>query len=262
MNSIVFSTQLIPKVIDGSKAMFREVVKPQPNFDIFNGIYDDGTAGFKHPAGVMQYIKCPYKIGQRVWVKETYALIYKDGQCAKMEEPPYDILPECPCDHCRVEYRADSGALYPGDWPAEEARGNDEAPKWRSPLFMPKELSRLDIIIQTIGVEQIQEISEEDAVKEGVFEKNGYWCSTLQPVKGTYQAWATAVMAFEKLWNSLHTKPKPAKHNPYTWAKEDCYVSYPWEDIREERDKRGKVWYVVGNPAVFKYGFRAERRGE
>ena len=31
----------------------------------------------------------------------------------------------------------------------------------------------------------------------------------------------------------------------------DHYVSYPWEDIHEEREYRGKRWIVCGNPWVW-----------
>ena len=66
------------------------------------------------------------------------------------------------------------------------------------------------------------------------------------------------ILSFGELWNSLHLKPKKAKTNPYTGKRESCYVSYPWEDIRETREKNGLKWYVIGNPWVWKLKFSFE----
>ncbi len=46
-----------------------------------------------------------------------------------------------------VEYKADSGNPYPGEWPADEARGYDDAPKWKSPIHMPRHASRIDPVV-------------------------------------------------------------------------------------------------------------------
>lgn len=257
MNNIIFNSQLIPKVMDGSKTQTRRIVKPQPimptslGFD--HGMWDScqneanewayygrGPSGRFYPRGDT-IRKCPYKIGQRVWVRETWCPAARYGYDA-----PEDGRPGI---------GDDDSALYPVWYRATD---DIDAERWSSPLFMPRWASRLDIIIESIGVERIQEISEEDCAREGFPGwYQGAACVAGEIIDPDGQ---TPREQFSETWNTLFTNPKPAKHNPYTWAKEDCYVSYPWEDIREEREKNGKSWYVVGSPAVFVYSFRAERR--
>ena len=53
---------------------------------------------------------------------------------------------------------------------------------------------------------------------------------------------------FASLWDSINAKPKRTHRNPYTGNPEECYVSYPWKDIREIRKRSGLKWYVIGNP--------------
>jgi hypothetical protein len=51
-------------------------------------------------------------------------------------------------------------------------------------------------------------------------------------------------LCWRYLWDSINAEPKPC------YRKEEIthYVSYPWQDIRETREYRGKPWYVYGNP--------------
>ena len=103
--------------------------------------------------------RCPYgKVGDRLYVKETWAAVWPD-------------LDPVPMEQCRIEYRADLPAGctdYPGQWPAEEARGNPDAPKWRSPRFMPRFASRFLLEITSLRAERVQSISHEDAIAEGM----------------------------------------------------------------------------------------------
>jgi hypothetical protein len=53
-------------------------------------------------------------------------------------------------------------------------------------------------------------------------------------------------------WDSINAKPKLAKHNPYIGARENCLVSFPWQEGDYTRAaSKGKTWYVVGNPWVY-----------
>lgn len=163
---------------------------------------------------------CPYgQPGDFLWIRETWA------------ESPYvvdDII-----------YKAD-GVRY-------EAL----KPKWKPSIFMPKAAARIWRRITDIRVERVQDISEADAQAEGIEFRGGYWLGGIHPIKGTLQCWPTAKIAFPRIWDSINKKPKLAKRNPWTRAPEDCYVSYPWEDIQETRQHRGLTWYVIGNPYVW-----------
>ena len=84
------------------------------------------------------------------------------------------------------------------------------APEWKwkrdklNAMFMPRWASRIDLEVTASRIERLQEISEEDAIKEGVEYRNGYWLAGIHPIKGTMKCWPTAQRAFRELWNSLY----------------------------------------------------------
>lgn len=83
----------------------------------------------------------PYGVGDRLWVRETWAVstIY-DGM------PPRDIPP------CGVRYAATDQRIGIKDRPS---------------MFMPRWASRLTLTVTDVRVERLQDISEADALAEG-----------------------------------------------------------------------------------------------
>ena len=75
--------------------------------------------------------------GDMLWVKETWAKVYEDWPPEMDNSPHY------------IEYKADTGAKYPGEWPDD--KGDDDAcGRWRSPVIMPRSASRLTIEITDV----------------------------------------------------------------------------------------------------------------
>jgi hypothetical protein len=137
--------------------------------------------------------KCPYEIGTRLWVRETWGAVWPDE---------YPV----PLEQCKIEYKADTNNPYPGDWPADEARGNDDAPKWRASIHMPRWASRLSLEIVSVRVERVQEISFDDAIAEGV-------CADPHGVRSESRRW------FSELWDSINAKRGYGWDvNPWVWV--------------------------------------------
>jgi hypothetical protein len=87
-------------------------------------------------------IKSPYGItGDRLWVRETWA-IADDSYGSQ-----------------RFYYKADG---IPRDL------FDPEGFKWKPSIHMPKEVCRLRLEVTDIRVERLQDISEEDAISEGI----------------------------------------------------------------------------------------------
>jgi hypothetical protein len=175
---ILFSGEMVRAILDGRKTQTRRVVLPQP---IKNpgGKYEpsdpvEGMDGKWHfMSGVVSYahndVRCPFgQPGDRLWVRETF---WTD-----------DHAPFAP-----AVYHADS------DWnPGWERR-------WRSPIHMPRCLSRITLEVTGVRVERVQEISEDDAKAEGVLE-----CA--RRVAGFDTGCASHVCGFRQLWSSLNEK--------------------------------------------------------
>jgi hypothetical protein len=117
-----------------------------------------------------------WKVGDRLWVRETWKPIHH----AQRHNETY------------VEYE------YPwGRKSIKHNLGMDIPTKWRSPIFMPRWASRIILEITDVKVEQLQNITEEDAIKEGYDRRDAY-------------AWA---------WNSINAKRGyPWESNPWVWV--------------------------------------------
>ena len=101
---------------------------------------------------------------------------------------------------------------------------------WTTPMFMPRWASRILLEIIDIRVERLQDISEADALKEGIRNYNfemedspdtyvGY--THLQKDDGKSTLYKTPAIAFERLWDTLNAKKGYQwSSNPWVWVVE------------------------------------------
>lgn len=173
------------------------------------------------PQALLEF--APYRAGERLWVKETWATVWPawcgDGRVYDDEHLlGRPIRPE----ECVIEYRADSLAAYPGEWPEEEARGNPEAPKWRTPLHMPQGLSRLALRVRRVHAEQVQLVTERGALSEGVSRTatgGGQAFTPFPPLPGGARqaGFKRAKEAYASRWQQLYGRRAPWESNPWVW---------------------------------------------
>ena len=184
---ILFSAPMVRAILDGRKTQTRRVVKPQPN--VVHAIYNDASIAtnllFRK---CDQRIHCPYgQPGNRLWVRETWARDDEDGA---------------------VMFRADCGLGGDAD---DWQRGiNDGAPRyrWRPSIHLPRWASRILLEVIAVRVERLQDISEADALTEGV--------TFSVPVKPS-RAERMARDAYAELWESINgTGSWDA--NPWVWV--------------------------------------------
>ena len=149
---IIFSGQRVRAILEGRKTQTRRVVKPASNqkwltHEILCGspsvtVFEQ-WAQFAHPlGGPLTCVRIPLPVGTRLWVRETYGTR---------------------TDLFHVEYQADR--QEPIGLPFEHIY--DEQTRWRSSMFMPRRLSRIDLLVTDVRCQRLQEITEEDAIAEG-----------------------------------------------------------------------------------------------
>jgi len=134
--------------------------------------------------------------------------------------------------------------------------------KWKPSIHMPKKRVRLWLVNEGTGVEQVQDISKADAIAEGIqWSKafpEGYTIDASEDldgsmVGGNYEICSyDAIQCFSKLWDSIYANPRPVRIKGVI----DHYVSYPWDDIREVSEHRGKLWFIIGNAWLWKLRYR------
>ena len=189
---IIMGADSVRAILDGRKTQTRRVIKPQPKFIGAPNVpfkTDDAN-----PKGI---INCPYgKVGDRLWVRET-VFFETFHQQSDEELKRYGFNPNIGV----WVYRADNH-----DYPTITAN-------WTSPMFMPREASRITLQITDIRVERVQDITEEDAIAEGVESFN-------------------TVASYSYLWDSLNAKRGyPWENNPWVWVISFKRVHNQKEDV-------------------------------
>ncbi|MGV6875881.1 hypothetical protein ACUSIJ_24750 [Pseudochelatococcus sp. B33] len=189
---ILFSAPMVRALIDGRKTMTRRVLKPQPSRRDFRNVSPETARWFHDPVRGGMWISdgCavgPFKSfspGDRLWVREAFS---------------YDSL-----DVDR------DGLLPPWYWADGNPTGGDYT-KPRPSIHMPRWASRLTLIVTGVRVERLQDISEEDAIAEGVLCDSDGWRDYLMPQT---QCCPTAKDSFRTLWNSING-PGAWEANPW-----------------------------------------------
>ena len=191
---ILMSTPMVQAILDGRKTMTRRIIKLPKKY---NWYVFDGEVHLDSDSNEDYTFDCPYgKIGDVLWVRETW-----QNECEEIQIAGGDWSNAYLNATGKFVYKAD-GEVLPKD---SVAFG-----KWKPSIHMPREACRLRLEITDIKVGRVQDISEEDAMKEGV--------------KGTGLSSAisadeieTARDRFLSLWESING-PDSWHSNPWVWV--------------------------------------------
>jgi len=219
MKGILFKPDMIRAIVEGRKTVTRQPLNPQPEwlseawywkhsrFD--NG---DGVPYFHSrqiSPSILEAMKpcARYHIGETVYLKEAWAKVYDDW-------PPYEEEEKTPY---HIEYKSDTGDTYPGHWP-RDCKDDEACGRWKSPQFLPEKFARYFIQIVDVRPERLQDITEEDALREGI-----QWNAS-GPLHAHYldtklKAWMnfeTARKAYADLWDAINPK-HPFALNEWVW---------------------------------------------
>jgi hypothetical protein len=143
-------------------------------------------------------------IGDILWVRETWK---PTGMFAQM---PTERLGAC----ARFAYRADRDQLL-----------RDQHISWRPSIHMPREAARLFIRVTDVRVERVQDISEADAIREGVSPRTQF---DHFPGIGETVERETHYAGFAKLWESIYgPRGMGWNQNPWVWVIEFEKIEKP-----------------------------------
>lgn len=200
MKPIIFNDAMVRAILDGRKTQTRRAVKPQHGADV---VVTDGQVWRPSRTDYDGYASCPFgKPGDRLWVRETWIPGYyhdPDGEGGPMVSIIYAA------DNGDAMVKAPSYELAE-DWSYSYSEDGDPPPARRSPVSMPRWASRITLEITDVRVQRLQDISEEDAIAEGV----------VCPRLGTYGMNPETV--FRALWDSIAKPGALWRDNPWVWA--------------------------------------------
>lgn len=212
---ILFGASMVLAILDGKKTQTRRVMKPQP-------LIHDFCEGGKKPAlegefvrngmiavgcdianQAMRYVNCPYgNKGDQLWLRETFATL-SNG----------DFLPVKPdsinSGSVDIRYRADD--------PLHDVSADIRGYGWRPSIFMPRWASRINLEITGIRVERLQDISEDDAIAEGITGPHDVGYQAYRVPDDSKPRYSSAISAYESLWQSINGQAS-WDANPWVWV--------------------------------------------
>ncbi len=186
---IIFSGEMVRAILEGRKTQTRRVIKPQPHGIVFDQSIDPAISALDESRTT---IKCPYPVGTRLWVRETFC---------KNDNKDSD-------NNGGYEYRADYyGAMC------------IDIIEWKPSIFMPRRASRINIMVTKVRVERPQDISGEDAEAEGLIHPE-YGRGSVGSMFGLQQ------VIFPELWNTINKK------RGYGWDVNPWVFVYDFEVVK------------------------------
>ena len=174
---------------------------------------------------VSSRVACPLgDPDDRLWVRETWCAA--DTMYYEHDSDPPRV----------IGYRADLSAISyedafdgrkPRAIPASDlATWGWDKLRWRPSIHMPRWASRLSLVVVRVGAQRVQDITEEDAQREGVGSVFDHLPGIArdQPLIGTRQTFGEAPhrASFAVLWDDLYAYDAGAswKSNPWVWRVE------------------------------------------
>lgn len=208
---IIFTGESVRAILAGAKTQTRRVVKPQPDHGVrfFNRglLWHNERCDPKHH-------KVPFNTGDRLWVRETWQVFdrlrtrcYQSGRSWLSG----DVM------EAGVGFKADTDHI--GQVPVRGVLRTVKSP-WRSPIYMPRWASRITLEVVAARVERVQEISEDDAIAEGMPDER-HTAIAPSPIGGIPITGGKPRTFFMLLWNHLNAK------RGYSWE------SNPWVFVVE-----------------------------
>lgn len=246
---ILYSTPMVQSILKNLKSMTRrtrglESVNIEPDFykwlieypqmDIpreaipFDNKYYYAFTG-KHNNSTLVVTTCPYgNVGDILWVKEMYYAYgyWKQNGLTKTGKQKWLFVDTT---------RQDFSYRYFENPPNRLRKNSYRELGWykRNSLFMPKAACRIFLEITDIKVERLQDISEEDARKEGVYSSTyiGYGYRYADYLKksepfNVNQTVLNAYNSFQTLWQKINGKESWDK-NPWVWVIEFKRINKP-----------------------------------
>jgi hypothetical protein len=177
---IIFSAPMVRAILAGAKTQTRRVLKPQPVAT------DDGS----------QWISTPvirWHQGDTLWVREAHYLTDNGDTEYAVYAADRDAV---------KAHLADITAL-PGAFPPEIAARHR---KLRPSIHMPRWASRITLLVETVRVERLQDISEDDALAEGAFKgkATGRVFNNVTEMRLGGPEWRNARDWYADLWDTIN----------------------------------------------------------
>ena len=190
MKPILFNTEMVRAILNGEKTQTRRIMKPQPMF------YTGRKYIFKDSECPQKWEQCDniistyrYQKGDILYVRETWSEGWEEGTYIYKAD---DKLADNPL----FEYS--TKLIY------------------KPSIHMPKEAARIFLKVTNVRIANLQDITDEEAKKEGANFKNGKNVGWKEKME------RTAIQRFAKIWDKTIKKSELGIYgwnaNPWVWV--------------------------------------------
>ena len=196
MKPILFNTEMVQAILDGRKTVTRRICKDAndctvPMIDFIDNdkrtyavqsFYDKNH---EDPCSLAE-VNMPICIGDILWVRETWGKGYEEGSYIYKASDKLASLPS---------FKESSRLIY------------------HPSIHMPKEAARIFLKVTDVRVERLQDITEEQAIKEGFTDNRGF----IHSPQDEYDNIHSAKQGFYSLWDST-VKDDSQKWESNVWV--------------------------------------------
>ena len=195
---IIFSAPMVRALLEGRKTQTRRVLNGKSGILAARSVLRRGAHWLGIEYDRSWLLRLPYAPGDRLYMRETFSLDgLADGECLY-----------------RATVSGDTGYY------AEEIAEI----RWRPSIHMPRWASRLTLIVRDVRVQRLWEISNEDAIAEGI-EPHGH---AFTGYGKQSDIWMAPYDSFASLWNNLY--------GPDAWAANPWVAAISFRVIRANID--------------------------
>lgn len=210
---ILFNTEMVRAILDGRKSCTRRIVKHDVEA-ILNSPYHKEHPEVEDEQIISKLCIPPYQPGDILYVRETwceYGDLNDSDQIIDGTEKYY--------------YRADGENPTPYNYFLVHRNGNDEHrdfPVWHPSIHMPKEAARIWLKVTDVRVERLQEITDEQAEREGIQYDECPTGFTWKQETDMHNCYTTPIGAMQALWDSTIKKSDIDRYgwdaSPWVWV--------------------------------------------
>lgn len=208
---ILFSAPMVRALLAGTKTQTRRVIKPRGENSLFApGMWADSYV--LNPGNAeWRAREISFTVGDRLWVREQY---YQFGHWEPVigaktkggqQKWAFVGVDQMVTFEQPAECLASRNKAFPG------------LPRWYKRLgrFMPRRYSRLTLTVTDVRVERLQDISEADAIAEGI--EPAALANHWRDYGPDPLPWASPVESYRSLWDSING-PSAWDANPWVVA--------------------------------------------
>jgi hypothetical protein len=199
---ILFSGDMVRAILAGKKTETRRPISHKHPFEVTNAFTGHHWPYFEpYVADIDTPLPCPFgSAGDRLWVRETWStmapypcVLWEDGASPAVRSADLSEV-QLAYWRRRVVYRATQPEVC-------------QPTRWKPSIHMPRWASRITLPVAEVRVEQLQDITEEGALREGL---------EAREILGRPCSW----LSFAELWDGLYGAKEDLswEANPWVWV--------------------------------------------